>query len=759
MKLKWQLLTGFLLLALLGTIAGAVGLLGTRQVAADFATLTSARPTALRILGHLQATSLQMTQAALNAMLAIATSPDSSSTSASPLAGNNQAFTAAWQEIQQGLAELDSLASTTSFHRHIQQEIRTQLEQLHRASQRLIQAAADLAVENSGKTGPNDQTTLRTPQQALEQASKLTVATIAAALIHARQEFERQHAHVSQQVDQTVLLNSGIFLLIISCVVLFGGLFSRAIAKPVTRLKEAAVAIGQGQFQTRVEIPSQGEIGELTVAFNRMAAELEQAHDVRQHTHDKLEMRVQERTAALEELNIFLQKEVFARKRVEKELRASKERLRTVVTSAPIVLWAIDTHGVFTFSEGQGLETLQLRSGELVGQSVFSVYATVPEIAAYAKRALAGEAFTTMLEIEEIVFETRYAPLRNERGDITGAIGVGTNITERCRMEREREELTKQLVDTSRQAGMAEVSTHILHNVGNVLNSVNVSTGVLASTIRQLPVNDLCQMSTLLQQHRGNQNDLGQYLSTDPKGQRIPSYLAKLGKHLTTEQAVLLEELGSLTKNIEHIKHNIQLQQDTAKRSQVGGIGGVEEPTLLTEVMEQAIAIRLADFEQHDIQIIRDYTQLPPIITDRHQILQILVNLISNAKYAIQDKQDKQNTCAQQNQPTSPQSPSVLTLQVGWAGNEQNTVRLQVSDTGVGVKPEHLPRIFTQGFTTRPNGHGFGLHSGALSAKNLGGSLSVHSPGEDQGATFRLDLPFRPLTHTSQQSYMEQCAA
>ena len=571
-------------------------------------------------------------------------------------------------------------------------------------------------------------------------------------------------------VALTSVQSTLLFLLLISCVVIFGVLFSRAIAKPVTRLKEAAIAIGQGQFQTRVEIPSHGEIGELIVAFNSMAAQLEQSHHVRQHTHDKLEMRVQERTAALEELNIFLQKEVFARKRVEKELRASKERLRTVVTSAPIVLWAIDTHGVFTFSEGQGLETLQLRSGELVGQSVFSVYVTVPEIAEYAKRALAGEAFTTMLEIEDIAFETRYAPLRNERGDITGAIGVGTNVTERRQMEREREELAKQLVNTSRQAGMAEVSTHILHNVGNVLNSVNVSTGMLASTIRQLPVSDLCQMSTLLQQHQDDHNDLGQYLSTDPKGQRIPSYLAKLGKHLTTEQAVLLEEIGSLTKNIEHIKHNIQLQQTTAKSSQVGGVGGVagvEEPTLLTEVMDQAIAIHLADFEQHDIQIIRDYTQLPPIIADRHQILQILVNLISNAKYAIQDKrdrqakQDEQNQFAQQNQPTSPQSASVLSVQVGWAGDDQKIVRLQVSDSGVGVKPEHLSRIFTQGFTTRSNGHGFGLHSGALSAKKLGGSLSVHSPGEDQGATFCLDLPFRPLSHTSQQphqSHMEQCA-
>ena len=71
-------------------------------------------------------------------------------------------------------------------------------------------------------------------------------------------------------------------------------------------------------------------------------------------------------------------------------------------------------------------------------------------------------------------------------------------------------------------------------------------------------------------------------------------------------------------------------------------------------------------------------------------------------------------------------------------------MQIAVIDTGIGISPENLTRIFAHGFTTRKDGHGFGLHSGALAAKELGGKLSVESAGLGQGASFVLDLPFAP---------------
>ena len=108
-------------------------------------------------------------------------------------------------------------------------------------------------------------------------------------------------------------------------------------------------------------------------------------------------------------------------------------------------------------------------------------------------------------------------------------------------------------------------------------------------------------------------------------------------------------------------------------------------------------------------------------------MLQILVNLIRNAKYALDDRGH---------------SDKRMTLRIGLNGN--NTVKIAVIDNGIGIPAEHLTRIFEHGFTTRKEGHGFGLHNGALAAKDLGGSLTAHSDGPGKGAMFTLELPLRP---------------
>ncbi|MFB3115211.1 MAG: ATP-binding protein, partial [Nitrospirales bacterium] len=284
--------------------------------------------------------------------------------------------------------------------------------------------------------------------------------------------------------------------------------------------------------------------------------------------------------------------------------------------------------------------------------------------------------------------------------------------------EEEQAVLHNQLVDTSRRVGRADVATGVLHNVGNVLNSVNVAAGVVADTVRRSSVDKISRTAGMIQEHL---HDVGNYLTQDPKGQQIPEYLNKLGKQLTQDQEVVLGELKELVKNIEHIKEIISVQQTVAKSSSMA------EPVVLEELFQQALSVNQTSLDKFQVKITKDYMTIPEIIVDKHQVLQVLVNLISNAKHAMKNVSDRSR---------------VLTVRImEFEEKDQEWVKLEVSDTGEGISPENMKRMFTQGFTTKKDGHGFGLHSGSLSAKLMGGSLTVHSDGEHQGATFTLMLP------------------
>lgn len=285
--------------------------------------------------------------------------------------------------------------------------------------------------------------------------------------------------------------------------------------------------------------------------------------------------------------------------------------------------------------------------------------------------------------------------------------------------QRAREELTEaqqRLIQTSRQAGMAEVATSVLHNVGNVLNSVSVSAEVVAGKVRQLRAGGLKTVASLLREHA---HGLPAFLAHDPRGKELPDYLLKLIEHLAEPQPRILQELELLRKNIEHIKEIVATQQRHARG------GGVIETLAVAELVEDALSINAAGFGRHEVQLVREISPVPPVVTDRHKVLQILVNLVNNAKYAL-DKASGDRR-----------------LVVRVAGNGTEGVRIEVIDSGVGIAPENLTRVFQHGFTTKKDGHGFGLHSGALAAKELGGRLTAHSDGLGHGAVFTLELPLQ----------------
>lgn len=310
---------------------------------------------------------------------------------------------------------------------------------------------------------------------------------------------------------------------------------------------------------------------------------------------------------------------------------------------------------------------------------------------------------------------TTKVPLRDRNGVIIGIVGINRDVTDLKKAEMKVESINRELSEVSRQAGMAEVATGVLHNVGNVLNSVNVAAGVLADRLNHSKANGVGKLSKLLSE---KQDDLGEFFSADERGRQIPAYLQQLADHINSEQADMRKELSELVLNVEHIKEIVAMQQSYAR------VMGVAEVVKLADVMEDAIKMQGGAYERHGINLIRDYVSTPPVAMDKHKVMQILVNFLSNAKYAC-DASEKEL-----------KKVTVRTRQAG-----KDRVRLEVEDNGIGINPENLGRIFSQGFTTRKNGHGFGLHSGRNAAKELGGELHVTSDGVGKGAIFTLELP------------------
>ncbi|HVV71505.1 MAG TPA: ATP-binding protein, partial [Verrucomicrobiae bacterium] len=310
-------------------------------------------------------------------------------------------------------------------------------------------------------------------------------------------------------------------------------------------------------------------------------------------------------------------------------------------------------------------------------------------------------------------------PWLDPNGCIMGTFGISKDITSIKEAEETLAAVHRQLVETSRQAGMAEVATRVLHNVGNVLNSVNVSATLLADKVRQSKAASLPKAVALMREHT---TDLGRFITEDPRGRQIPVFLEQLAERLTQEQSFLSTEISALTRNIEHIKQIVAMQQTYAK---VAGITEVVHPA---ELIEEALRINADCLAQGDIEIRREFDshRLPEITVEKHKVLQILVNLLRNAGFACDE---------------SGRADKAIAVR---AENGGDTVKIAVCDNGVGIAPQNMNRIFNLGFTTRKNGHGFGLHSGALAAKELGGALRVHSDGPGLGATFVLELPLDP---------------
>jgi PAS domain S-box-containing protein len=430
-------------------------------------------------------------------------------------------------------------------------------------------------------------------------------------------------------------------------------------------------------------------------------------------------------------------RDVTDRKRAEERLERLSNEYKAVLNSLGEGVHWLGGDGRIKFENQMAARLLGYELSELVGQPAHAtmhhsrrdgtpypvsespIYATLNDgLIRHVKNEVFWRKDGTSFPVDYIS-----TPIHDENGRHAGTVVIFTDVTEIRRAEAELEEMHKQLLDTSRQAGMAEVATSVLHNVGNVLNSINVSSTLASDRVRTSKVVSLSKVVAMFREHA---EDLGKFLKDDPRGRQIPAYLGQLSDHLLTEQKAVLEELALLHRNVEHVKDIVAMQQSYAR------ISGIIETVKITDLVEDALSLNMGALLRHGVEVIREFETLPAMDVEKHKILQILVNLVRNAKYACDE---------------SLRSNKLITLKVS---KSNDMVIITVEDNGIGIPPENLVRIFSHGFTTRKEGHGFGLHSAVLAAMEMGGSLRVRSDGLDKGATFTLELPYKPHLQPSE---------
>jgi PAS domain S-box-containing protein len=405
--------------------------------------------------------------------------------------------------------------------------------------------------------------------------------------------------------------------------------------------------------------------------------------------------------------------------------------LRTIIDSIPAKIYAKDLQSRFVACNVSVARDMGTTPEDLLGKTDFEFFPAAMAEGFFADEQAVIRSGQALIDREESVLDpmtgverqiaTTKVPFHDRAGNVIGVVGIGLDITERKRAQAELVAVHKQLLDISRQAGMADVATGVIHNVGNVLNSVNVSANVLAEYVGNSRASDLARVTASLREHEG---DLGNFVTLHHRGKHLISFLEALNQQLAAERQAMAKETDILLERVGHIKEIVRMQQVYAV------VAGVQEQLEATDLVEDSLRLTVAAFTRHGIEIVRDYQDAPLINVDRHKALQILVNLATNAKHA----------CVE-----SGRTDKRITVRVASAGP---CVKICVIDNGVGIPQENLTRIFNHGFTTRKTGHGFGLHSAALAARELGGSLTVRSEGLGHGATFTLELPL----HASQAS-------
>jgi PAS domain S-box-containing protein len=427
----------------------------------------------------------------------------------------------------------------------------------------------------------------------------------------------------------------------------------------------------------------------------------------------------------LRDSNEALLGEITERRRIEGALRTAEERYRSIFENAGEGIFQTTAEGTYVaanpaLARMYGFETVEELQATLrtVDRSLYLEPGRREEFRRQIEKSgrLAGfESQVVRRDGTVIWIAERARMVRDASGAFLYYEGTVEEITERKAHEAEVERLHAELVETSRLAGMAEIATGVLHNVGNVLNSMNVSASEVRDRLSGSRISHLRKSVNLLGEHR---TDLGSFLTLDPRGQALPGFLRRLTGLLEEERETLMKEMDSMMRHVEHLKQIVSTQQSHAR------LFGVMETLRPQTLVDDALQLAGGSLERHGIRVERDFSSRTSVNADRHKVLQIMVNLLRNAKQSITEH-----------------NPPDRSVRVALSDHRAGRVSISVSDNGGGIAPENLSRIFQHGFTTKKSGHGFGLHASILAAREMNGDILVQSDGVGHGATFTLELP------------------
>jgi NO-binding membrane sensor protein with MHYT domain/signal transduction histidine kinase len=419
-----------------------------------------------------------------------------------------------------------------------------------------------------------------------------------------------------------------------------------------------------------------------------------------------------------------IRKDALRLARVNADLEHGKNLLALATRAAGISFWELDiatramswteneiaalkAAGVDSQRSPDAIMTLTHPADRtIVFDAIREAVAQSKDVCCYRFRVVTPVGTTVHLEAHARIF-------CDELGEPVRILGVSWDVTEEVLQQDRQRELQSQLRDASRDAGMAEVATGVLHSVGNVLNSLGVAAALVTSKLHASRVGNVQRLAALLQA-QGERLDT--FIADDERGRQLPQYLAQLGEHLSSENVALRAEAEAIAAHVGHIRTIVAAQQAHARR------GGVTEEIDIAELVDNALIIHFAAMPE--VTIKREFEALPRVTLDRHKLIQILGNLLSNARHALKELSS---------------GPRVLTLRIH--GRAAGWFVVEIRDTGAGISAEALQRIFEFGFTTKKDGHGFGLHSSSILAKELGGHLAGFSEGPGCGAQFALRLP------------------
>jgi len=365
--------------------------------------------------------------------------------------------------------------------------------------------------------------------------------------------------------------------------------------------------------------------------------------------------------------------DITENRHAEQALRRSEQRLQQVVNSAPVLLFATDRNGIYTLSEGSEVRAFGARPGDAVGKSAFERYRDVPAITDSIRRALAGEKFTALADIRGRTYECLCSPTVGEQGEVTGMIGVATDITERRRAEQQSRRLLEELAQTGRISTLGEMASGLSHELNQPLAAI------------------VAYVDACLE-------------------------LVESGKMDNQQLAVVLRSVSNQAERAGQIIHRLRKM---VKRSQP-----IRAPISVNDAVREIAVLLESETRQADVAVDLELSEgLPDAAADFLQVQQVLQHLVRNALEAVAD---------------APPERRRVTIVTG--PTPSGEVEIAIRDLGRGLAGASAEQVFEPFFTSKTDGLGLGLSISRTIVEAHGGRIWM-TPNAPHGATARFTLP------------------